>query len=234
MADWSREGVAELRDQGYVDNIEVFRSLEMRYLGQNYELELPLSFDLFDDDGRRRNSGNSSTPRTILRFGFNNPGEIIEIVNFSCHRRLDHAEAGVSASCRGNRRRDTDSASIGDVSQGARCDMPVFRRDALRAGHHIAGPAVIEEAASVTILNPGQSLTVDPLRQSAAGDATLNPTLRRPAHGAWHEISSNGYYIEKYIKCANCGMLIYGDGIEGTHGDKPAYSARSGASSGQR
>ena len=24
--------------------------------------------------------------------------------------------------------------------------------------------------------------------------------------------SDNGYYIEKYIKCANCGMLIYGDG----------------------
>ena len=22
--------------------------------------------------------------------------------------------------------------------------------------------------------------------------------------------SNNGYYIEKYIKCDNCGMLIYG------------------------
>ena len=43
-----------------------------------------------------------------------------------------------------------------------RLDTPVFRRDALRAGHRIAGPAVIEEAASVTILNPGQILTVDP------------------------------------------------------------------------
>jgi N-methylhydantoinase A len=38
----------------------------------------------------------------------------------------------------------------------------VFRRDDLRAGHLITGPAVVEEAASVTILNPGQSLTVDP------------------------------------------------------------------------
>ena len=27
--------------------------------------------------------------------------------------------------------------------------------------------------------------------------------------------SNNGYYIEKYIKCDNCGMLIYGDGING-------------------
>ena len=34
--------------------------------------------------------------------------------------------------------------------------------------------------------------------------------------------SNNGYYIEKYIKCANCGMLIYGDGINGVRHDKPA------------
>ena len=26
--------------------------------------------------------------------------------------------------------------------------------------------------------------------------------------------SDNGFYIEKYLKCANCGMLIYGPGIE--------------------
>jgi 5-oxoprolinase (ATP-hydrolysing)/N-methylhydantoinase B len=26
--------------------------------------------------------------------------------------------------------------------------------------------------------------------------------------------SDNGFYIEKYLKCANCGMLIYGQGIE--------------------
>ena len=26
--------------------------------------------------------------------------------------------------------------------------------------------------------------------------------------------SDNGFYIEKYMKCANCGMLIYGQGTE--------------------
>lgn len=25
--------------------------------------------------------------------------------------------------------------------------------------------------------------------------------------------SDNGYYIERYIKCDNCGVLIYGEGI---------------------
>ena len=36
------------------------------------------------------------------------------------------------------------------------------------------------------------------------------------------KFSSNGYYIEKYIKCDNCGMLIYGNGIKGAKHDKPA------------
>jgi 5-oxoprolinase (ATP-hydrolysing)/N-methylhydantoinase B len=31
--------------------------------------------------------------------------------------------------------------------------------------------------------------------------------------------SDNGYYIERYIKCDNCGVLIYGDGLETEHRD---------------
>ena len=33
--------------------------------------------------------------------------------------------------------------------------------------------------------------------------------------------SANGYYIERYVKCATCGMLVYGDGIAGTRHGKP-------------
>ncbi len=29
--------------------------------------------------------------------------------------------------------------------------------------------------------------------------------------------SANGYYIERYVKCDCCGVLIYGDGLERTH-----------------
>jgi N-methylhydantoinase B len=29
--------------------------------------------------------------------------------------------------------------------------------------------------------------------------------------------SDNGYYIERYVKCDNCGVLIYGAGIPVEH-----------------
>jgi len=33
--------------------------------------------------------------------------------------------------------------------------------------------------------------------------------------------SKNGYYIEKYVKCANCGVLIYGAGKPVERSGKP-------------
>jgi N-methylhydantoinase A len=41
-------------------------------------------------------------------------------------------------------------------------DAPTYRRTDLVAGNKIAGPALIEEHASTTVLMPGDRMTVDP------------------------------------------------------------------------
>jgi N-methylhydantoinase A len=38
---------------------------------------------------------------------------------------------------------------------------PAYARDALKAGNRIAGPALIEEHASTTVLLPGDRMRVD-------------------------------------------------------------------------
>ena len=43
----------------------------------------------------------------------------------------------------------------------ASVDAPTYRRAALLAGNRIAGPALIEEHASTTVLMPGDRMTVD-------------------------------------------------------------------------
>ena len=58
------------------------RGLEMRYLGQNYELELPVPFERFDPATtdalwQRFHEAHEA------RFGFAIPGEIIEIVTYT-------------------------------------------------------------------------------------------------------------------------------------------------------
>ena len=46
---------------------------------------------------------------------------------------------------------------------GGWADTPIYKRDLLRAGNLIAGPALIEEHASTTVVQPGDELRVDGL-----------------------------------------------------------------------
>jgi N-methylhydantoinase A len=131
----------------------------MRYLGQNYELELPIGFEIFTRETT------TELWRTFheahhARFGFSIPGEIIEIVNYLVTAvsitpkpellRLERAD-GAPALAGGRDVHFRDGVQ----------HTPVLRREQLRAGHRLDGPAIVEEAASVTVLNPGQTLEVD-------------------------------------------------------------------------
>ena len=46
---------------------------------------------------------------------------------------------------------------------GGWADTPVYIRDRLLAGNEISGPALIEEHASTTVVQPGDALRVDEL-----------------------------------------------------------------------
>ncbi len=154
------EGVAELEMQGYGGEMEVHRALEMRYLGQNYELEMPIGADALET-GEPERLWQAFHEAHAARFGFNIPGEPIEIVNYTAAviartakpdlPHLPPAEA--PAEPVGARRVVYASGTF---------EVGVYRRETLRDGHTIAGPALVEEAASVTVVNPGQTLTVDP------------------------------------------------------------------------
>jgi len=154
-----QEGLQEVRVQGYRDDIEVFRSLEMRYLGQNYELDLPIAHDALDDGAANR-IWDLFHEAHRARFGFNIPGEIIEIVNYS---------ATVTSRTTKPEFQRLPVATEPPHPVGRRpvryldhtCDTPVFDRAALKAGHVITGPAIVEEAASVTVLDPQHRITVD-------------------------------------------------------------------------
>ena len=47
------------------------------------------------------------------------------------------------------------------VASKATLKTPAYARDGLKAGNRIAGPALIEEHASTTVLLPGDRMQVD-------------------------------------------------------------------------
>ncbi len=159
MTELSRGAAAELLAQGYSDRIAIHRSIEARYLGQNHELELSYPSDAFDEASVADLWARFHVEHEA-RFGFSIPGETIETVNLKAVAVAVSKkpalpllpEAAGPAAPRGRRRVRFEEGWI---------DTPVHDRAALRAGHVLTGPAVIEEDASVTLLKPGQTLSVD-------------------------------------------------------------------------
>ena len=152
-----KECVADLAAQGHTD-VVIARSVEMRYLGQNHELEIPADVKSFTEEEVARLLA-AFHELHEARFGFR-LSDHIEIVNFlvtgiAKTGQLGFPEIGsAKAAATPVSRRPVWFAS-GWV------ETPVYARVDLLQGHAVSGPALIEESASVTVLDPGKKITVD-------------------------------------------------------------------------
>ena len=144
------------------DSCRLEVSLDMRYVGQNYELSVDL------DSGALSNLNVKALAGLFFAehdraYGYNNPEDPVEIVNFrltaiSAFIRppvpsFDEIDVGARPNAAGRR----------PVYFGANDPLatPVFSREALKPGHEIGGPAIIEQLDATTILHPADRLTVD-------------------------------------------------------------------------
>ena len=159
LSDLIGEGIAALEDQGYRKNIEIYRSIEMRYLGQNHELDVPIAFDRFDET-TLAGLWTAFHRAHHDRFNFDIPGEKIEMTSVkvtavSVTDKPELAEIGPAAG-------DPLPASTRPVlfDEGW-LETPVYDRAALRSGHRFEGPALIEEPASVTVIRPALPARID-------------------------------------------------------------------------
>ena len=124
---WSRTPSAELAAQGYSATSRSCRALEMRYLGQNYELELPVTDDTLADARDRAAVAGCSTTAHEARFGFAIPGEIIEIVNYTMTVLVAHRQAGPAADRAGRRAAERDRRAPGLLHRPGVATTPVYR-----------------------------------------------------------------------------------------------------------
>ena len=134
------------------------RSLDLRYRGQGYELNVPWSaaapaqtVEAFHELHRQR-------------YGFSDPDKPIQIVSLRL-RMTAPAEPWEPRRCE-SRPGDGSAARCGERDiffDGQFLSSRLYRRDRLAAGDVLEGPAMITEYTSATILPPGCRATVDPL-----------------------------------------------------------------------
>ena len=135
----------------------------MRYVGQEHAVTVELPLELFQTQDREGIKSRFDAVHQT-RYGFSVPHEKAEIVSLRSaivgemrKPPFEHIAAGgpqpQSDAFRGTRA--VYFAGAGFVA------TPTYHRAALKAGNRIAGPALIEEHASTTVMHPGDSVEVD-------------------------------------------------------------------------
>jgi N-methylhydantoinase A len=138
-------------------------SVDMRYAGQNYELDVPFPAGAINAALLPRLKDAFEAAHRQL-YGYIAPEEPIQLVTF----RIEAIGIVEKATIPSHPPAETDvrEARIGarDVylpEAGGITSCPVLAREKLGPGHVIEGPAVIEQMDSTTLLLPGQRATID-------------------------------------------------------------------------
>jgi N-methylhydantoinase A len=132
--------------------------LDMRYVGQEFALPVPVS-------EAQLAAGDRATIRTAFdqlyeqRYAYHSPDEPVEMINlrltaYGRQPKLEFPRLGRAAKATPSAHRDVYLDGLAAVS------TPVYRRDELAAGAVVAGPAIVQELGTTTVLFEGDVGTV--------------------------------------------------------------------------
>jgi N-methylhydantoinase A len=168
LESWDRKVVADrlhslesqcltpLLDEGHsAERVLLRRSVDLRYAGQNYELEV--DYGAGTPDALR----STFEQRHRQLYGYAT-GESVECVNLRVTAQLVRDELALGSSAAAGA-----SAPVGELRAYFRgagsVAMPRYERGTLPSGQPIAGPALVEDEWSTTLVYPGQRCQADRL-----------------------------------------------------------------------
>ncbi|MDB5050713.1 MAG: hypothetical protein JWO30_3784 [Fibrobacteres bacterium] len=154
FAELEKAGVRNLRDQGYLgDTLRFQRRLDLRYLGTEYALSVPLPADGDWQAAFRE--------RHARWYGYIRPGRGVEILQM-------RAEAAGEAEALWPALRQTVGSALPPPlrttrmwSQGTFLEAPVYRREDIPAGLTVQGPALILDDVATVVLEADFKAVMD-------------------------------------------------------------------------
>ena len=154
------EATADLQHEGFAGSPQIQRSVNMRYLGQNYEEEIPIPGGQVTAESLSDLLAAFETHYEAT-YGYRIPDEIIELVQFNVTVFGDTAKPALPELPEGRPAAPAGTRPVW-FSSGGPVECAVYAREDLSPADRIAGPAIIEELDSTTVVHPGQLLTVSP------------------------------------------------------------------------
>jgi N-methylhydantoinase A len=152
----------EFRAERWRGALQYERSLDLRYRGQGYELNVPAAEDVNHDVTARFHNEHQR------RYGYHHAGREIELVTLRLRVRLrtPQPESNLNVKRHTAQKKLPGIAPVERVSvffHDKRVSTPVFQRDDLVPGRPVPmkGPAVITEYSATSVIPPGKRFWVD-------------------------------------------------------------------------
>lgn len=155
--DWfDREGIEDQQQR-------LTASIDMRYCGQNYELNIPFAYDAGEE--RRLDSLCADFEEAHKRiYGYTAPEEPIEIVTFRLEAygvvgKPQFGKLPDAGPCA--QHAEVGSREVYFSETGGFMTSKIYDRALLKPGNRLAGPAIVEQMDATTLFLPGQIGRVD-------------------------------------------------------------------------
>ena len=141
----------------------LIRTAEMRYMGQNHELQVPVPAGPITAAGIDRAADNFEAAHR-QRFGFAVEGESIEFVTLRIEalgqvNKTETSRVPVREHTGSPAPRDRRNVWLSEP--GGSVDCPVYSRSDLLPGQTISGPAIVEQMDTTTLVLPQMLVHVD-------------------------------------------------------------------------
>ncbi len=147
----------EFREEKWNGKPHHERSLDVRYRGQGYELNIPIVTNSrtepvarFHDEHRRR-------------YGYHHAGREIEIVTLRLRSKIKTGALGITQSKKSETRKSralpVERADV--IFDGKTLATPVYERGHLVPGQSLRGPAIITEYSATTVIPPGKKFHME-------------------------------------------------------------------------
>jgi N-methylhydantoinase A len=153
----------DFREESWQGSAHYHRSVDIRYRGQGYELNLPFTKNLlrnFEQEHYRR-------------YGYSHPNREVEFVTLRLRAVITTAHVAKHVGKMDNVRTGAlarpGRATLGRLStlkapvifEGKKQETRIYSRDDLQPGKTYPGPAILTEYSATTVIPPGKSFHID-------------------------------------------------------------------------
>jgi N-methylhydantoinase A len=147
------QAAKDFQQEAWQGRVHYQSSVDLRYRGQGYELNLPFTKNLVADFEKEH----------ARRYGYAHPGREVELVTLRLRATLPTAHVGTGTAARASR------AKLGSLStpkapvsfDGKKLATAIYSRDTLKPGKKYSGPAIITEYSATTVTPPGKRFHLD-------------------------------------------------------------------------